>query len=99
MFIIIANHLPPAVRGRLKLWFVEPKPNIFISGIRDSVADSVVSYLFEYCTKEAGLLIFRDLNKPPWFSINSLGDPAHQISEICKLQLILEKESPPYIVV
>jgi CRISPR-associated protein Cas2 len=98
MFVIITNHLPPAVRGRLKLWFIEPRPNVFISGIKDSVADSVVSYLFEYCTKEAGIVIFRDDNKPPWFQINTLGDPKYQLTDICGLQMILEKESPPYIV-
>ena len=47
MFVVIANDLPPAVRGRMKLWFVEPRANIFISGIKDSVADKVITYLFE----------------------------------------------------
>lgn len=28
MLVVIANDLPDAVRGRLKLWFVEPRPNV-----------------------------------------------------------------------
>lgn len=91
MFVIVSNHLPPAVRGRLKLWFIEPKPNVFISGIKDSVADTVVEYLFGYCTKESGIIIFRDINKPPWFKIETLGDPDHSLIDVCGLQLILEK--------
>ncbi len=47
MVVVIANDLPPAVRGRMKLCFVEPRANIFISGIKDSVADKVITYLFE----------------------------------------------------
>ena len=49
MLVVIANDLPPAVRGRMKLWFVEPRPNIFVSGIKDSVAKKVIDYLVPYC--------------------------------------------------
>ena len=31
MLVVVANDLPPAVRGRMKLWFVEPRPNVFVS--------------------------------------------------------------------
>ncbi len=57
MLVVVANDLPPAVRGRMKLWFVEPRANVFVSGIKDSVADGVVKYLHEYCPPSAGLLI------------------------------------------
>ena len=49
MLVVIANDLPPAVRGRMKLWFVEPRPNVFVSGIKDSVARHVINYLLEKC--------------------------------------------------
>ncbi|PCR01328.1 type I-E CRISPR-associated endoribonuclease Cas2, partial [Klebsiella pneumoniae] len=26
----------------MKLWFVEPRPNVFVSGVKDSVAQTVV---------------------------------------------------------
>gem|GEM_PF-6413815 len=26
MMVVIASELPPAVRGRMKLWFIEPRP-------------------------------------------------------------------------
>lgn len=42
MVVVIANDLPPAVRGRMKLWFIEPRANIFVSGIKDSVATEVI---------------------------------------------------------
>ena len=45
MLVVVANDLPPAVRGRMKLWFVEPRANVFVSGINDSVATTVVDYL------------------------------------------------------
>lgn len=58
MMVVIANDLPNAVRGRLKCWFVEPKPGVFISGIKDALAKNVVEYLFANCTEESGLMIF-----------------------------------------
>jgi CRISPR-associated protein Cas2 len=59
MLVVLANHVPPAVRGRMKLWFVEPRPNLFVSGIRDSTADRVVDYLFEHCSLSSGLMVFQ----------------------------------------
>ena len=55
MLVVIANNLPPAVRGRMKLWFVEPRANVFDSGIKDSVAKSVIDYLFENCANTQSL--------------------------------------------
>ena len=48
MLVVIANNIPPAVRGRLKLWFVEPRANIFVSGVKDNVAQKVVDYLYTH---------------------------------------------------
>ncbi len=52
MLVVVANDLPPAVRGRMKLWFIEPRANIFVSGIKDSLAKKVVAYLHEHCPEK-----------------------------------------------
>ena len=92
MLVVIANDLPPAVRGRMKLWFVEPRPNIFVSGIKDAVADHVVQYLFQKCPEQSGLLVFQKIRQPPGYVIRGLGDPRHRLVEISGLQLVLEKD-------
>ncbi|MET2611797.1 type I-E CRISPR-associated endoribonuclease Cas2e, partial [Klebsiella pneumoniae] len=43
----------------MKLWFVEPRPNVFVSGVKDSVAQTVVDYLLQYTPLESGLMLFR----------------------------------------
>ena len=91
MLVVIANNLPPAVRGRMKLWFVEPKPNIFVSGLNDSACLKVIDYLFEYCPSSSGVLIFRRINIPPWYEIRSIGDATKQMTILSGLQLIIEK--------
>lgn len=93
MLVVIANNLPPAVRGRMKLWFVEPRANIFVSGVKDNVAHKVVHYLHEHCPPESGLLIFQRIPAPPGYRIYGLGDPNRELVEVNGLQLVLERSA------
>ena len=92
MLVVLANHIPPAVRGRMKLWFVEPRPNVFVAGIKDATADTVVDYLFAHCPHSSGLTVFQKTNRPPGYKIRALGDTTRDLTEISGLQLILEKQ-------
>lgn len=90
MLVVIANDLPPAVRGRMKLWFIEPKPNVFVSGIKDSVAVSIVEYLYKHCPSDAGLLIVRSLPQAPGYEVRSIGPTKKLLTELSGLQLVIE---------
>lgn len=91
MIVVIANHLPPAVRGRMKLWFIEPRANVFVSGVKDSTADKVIDYLFKSCPSSSGLLVIQRINKPPFYRIRGLGDTKKKIALLDGLQLIFER--------
>lgn len=95
MLIVIANDLPPAVRGRMKLWFIEPRPNVFVSGIKDSVASTVVAYLYKHCPADSGLLMIRSVREPPGFTLQCIGPPRKPITPISGLQLIVETLKVP----
>lgn len=90
MLVVVANDLPPAVRGRMKLWFIEPRPNIFVSGVKDSVAATVVDYLYKHCPPESGLLMIRSIPSAPGYEMLSIGPPRKPIISISGLQLIVE---------
>ncbi len=92
MLVVIANDLPPAVRGRMKLWFIEPRPNVFVSGVKDVVAKKVVDYLHNHCPLESGLMVFRRIPKTPGYEIRGTGDTKRTITEISGLQLVIEKQ-------
>lgn len=92
MVVVIANYIPPAIRGRMKLWFVEPCPNVFVSGIKDSVADDVVNYLMKSCPESSGLMIFQKINIAPGFRISVLGKSGRNIKSLSGYQTIVEKE-------
>ncbi|MBD2858161.1 type I-E CRISPR-associated endoribonuclease Cas2 [Spongiibacter sp. KMU-158] len=90
MLVVVANDLPPAVRGRMKLWFVEPRANIFISGVKDSVAKKVIDYLIKHCPSESGVVMFRSLPEPPGYEIRTIGPTRKALIEISGLQLVVE---------
>ena len=92
MVVVIANYIPPAVRGRMKLWFVEPRPNVFVSGIKDSVADDVVNYLMKSCPESSGLIIFQKISVSPGFKISVLGKSSRNIKSLSGYQTVVEKE-------
>ncbi len=95
MLVVIANDLPPAVRGRMKLWFVEPRANMFVSGIKNSVAKKVVEYLHRHCPSESGLMIFNSSSTTPGYEIYGLGDTRRDVIEMSGLQLVIEKNTVP----
>jgi CRISPR-associated protein Cas2 len=97
MLVVIANDLPPAVRGRMKLWFIEPRPNVFISGVKDSVAKMVVDYLYKHCPPDSGLLLVGSTNRPPGFEMHCIGPPRKPVIELSGLQLIVETLKPAQI--
>jgi CRISPR-associated protein Cas2 len=79
----------------MKLWFIEPRPNVFVSGIKDSVADSVVTYLNRSCPPESGILIFQRINRTPGYKMWGIRDHTKRITKVDGLQLIIEKGNPP----
>ncbi|MDD3694473.1 MAG: type I-E CRISPR-associated endoribonuclease Cas2e [Lentisphaeria bacterium] len=91
MIVLVANYLPDAVRGKIKLWFLEPKPNVFVSGVKDSLAMKIVDMLLQHCGPEAGILIFQDSPKPPFVKIFSKGTTNKKITSITGMQLVVEK--------
>ncbi len=93
MLVVIANDLPAAVRGRMKLWFVEPRPNVFVSGIKDHIANEVVEYLYDHCPIESGLMIFQRTPETPGYKIRGIGNTVRDLTEISGLQLVIEKQN------
>ncbi|WP_411360847.1 type I-E CRISPR-associated endoribonuclease Cas2e [Pseudidiomarina salilacus] len=79
----------------MKLWFVEPRANVFVSGIKDSVAKTVVEYLYKHCPPEAGVVIFRSLPGPPGYEVHTIGPTRKSLIEICGLQLVIETLKQP----
>lgn len=90
MIVVIAEYIPPAVRGRMKLWFIEPKPNVFVSGVKDVVARKVVDYLYQNCPLSSNMIIIESISKPPYYQIKRRGFSSNRIDSINGLPLIFD---------
>ncbi|WP_425313962.1 type I-E CRISPR-associated endoribonuclease Cas2e [Shewanella salipaludis] len=74
----------------MKLWFVEPRTNVFVSGVKDSVAKTVIDYLYQHCPPESGVMIFRSTSRPPGYEIRTIGPTKKKLLELSGLQLVIE---------
>jgi CRISPR-associated protein Cas2 len=95
MLVLLAEHLPEAMRGRLKLWFVEPRPNVFVSGLKEAAADKVMVWLLAHCPPESGLLALKKTGRPPGYEILSHGQAARALIKISGLDLPAKKPAQP----
>lgn len=97
MIVVVADKIPPAVRGRMKLWFIEIKPNVFVSGVKDATAKEVISYLFESCYDDSQLVIIESTGTPPFYSICKKGSNLDYIKSISGFPLIFDKNNAGYM--
>ena len=74
MIVVIADKIPNAVRGKMKLWFLEPKPNVFVSSVSDQLALKVIERLMEVVGDDSGMLIVRSKRTAPGYELFQKGD-------------------------
>lgn len=74
MTVLIVENTPEKVRGLLKRWFVEPKPNVFVGSINRRTREKVLQYILKYAPPDLAILaIFDDVNSQG-FSIRRYHD-------------------------
>ena len=90
MTVIIANDTPPAIRGMLKRWFIEPKPNVFVGTLNRRTRDKVIDYVTRNA-KDMNLLIIHSDPNCQGFKIERRGDPDRRDTELSGLWLVAEQ--------
>lgn len=93
MIVIIANDTPPAIRGMLKRWFVEPRPNVFVGTINQRAREKTLEYIRRNAPG-LGLLILASEPNSQGFSISVFGETDRRPVLISGLSLIAEKWEP-----
>lgn len=90
MTVIIANDTPPAIRGMLKRWFIEPRPNVFVGSVNRRTRDKTLEYIRRNAPG-LGLLVIGDENTSQGFSIAVFGETDRKPVTVCGHDLIAEK--------
>jgi CRISPR-associated protein Cas2 len=90
MTIIVADNTPPAVRGLLKRWFVEPRPNVFVGTVNHRIRQSVIAYV-RRLAPDMGMLVIASDNSSQGFRVESFGETQRRPVIYCGLHLIAEQ--------
>ncbi len=72
MTVLIANNTPDAIRGMLKRWFIEPKPNVFVGTVNKKTRDKTIEYVLRNA-KDLGLLIIATEKNSQGFIVKNFG--------------------------
>lgn len=96
MMVIIANDVPPAARGLLRRWFVEPRPNVFVGSVNARTREKTLDYVRRNAPGLAMLVLFDDPASCQGFTVLNYGPTDRRLALRCGLQLILEnpEDSP-----
>ena len=89
MTVIVANDVPPAARGLLRRWFVEPKPNVFVGSVNARTREKPLDYVRRNAPGLAMLVIFDEANSQG-FTVLNYGATDRRLVRKCGLELILE---------
>jgi CRISPR-associated protein Cas2 len=89
MTVIVANNTPPPIRGLLKRWFIEPKPNVFVGTVNRRTREKTIEYLRRNAPG-LGLLVISTENNSQGFSVQSFGETDRREVLLSGLNLIAE---------
>ena len=89
MTTIFAEDTPPSVRGLLKRWFIEPRPNVFVGSVNERTRDKTLSYIRRNAPG-LRLLVIYDAKNCQGFETRTYGFPGRTATRKCGLELILE---------
>ncbi len=90
MTVIVCNDTPPAIRGMLKRWFVEPKPNVFVGTVNRRTRDKTLEYIRRNAP-ELGMLVLATENNSQGFSIVHHGETHRRPARCSGHFLVAEK--------
>ena len=89
MTVLIAQDTPPAVRGLLKRWFIEPRANVYVGTINRRTREKVLSYIKRHALATSWLVLVSEPNCQG-FRIERWGKPDRQDVNMSGLWLIAE---------
>lgn len=94
MTVIIAQDSPDAIRGILKRWFIEPKPQVFISSVNKSVREYILAYIKKHASG-IRLLVVWDAPNCQGYEMCSYNDPDYNACTLSGIQLVATPASEP----
>lgn len=93
MTVIVANDVPPTIRGHLKRWFIEPRPNVFVGTLNPRTHDKVMQFIVRNAPETFGFLSISSAPNVQGYVIERFGPQGatgRTDTELSGLRLILD---------
>jgi CRISPR-associated protein Cas2 len=90
MTVIVCNNTPDCIRGHLKRWFIEPKPNVFVGTVKTKTRDKTLAYIRRNAP-DLGMLVISSDRSVQGFNIHTFGDTNRRAVDCSGLHLVAEK--------
>ncbi len=93
MTVLVANDVPPAIRGHLKRWFIEPRPNVFVGTLNVRTHRKVIDFIIRNAPSDFGFLSISSQPNCQGYSVERYGPEGktgRRDHEVSGLQLIAE---------
>jgi CRISPR-associated protein Cas2 len=90
MTVIVANDTPDRIRGMLKRWFIEPRPNVFVGTLNRRTHEKTIEYI-KRNAGDIGLLIVSSYPNCQGYKIETTGAADRKGVEVSGLWMVAEK--------
>jgi CRISPR-associated protein Cas2 len=91
MTVIVANNTPDAVRGMLKRWFIEPRPNVFVGTLNARTHAKTLEYI-KRNSRDFGMLIISTApTNCQGYVVESIGETDRRGIDFSGINLVAEK--------
>lgn len=94
MTVIVASETPPAIRGLLKRWFIEPRPNVFVGSVNRRTREKTLAYIRRNAPG-LGMLVMSAERSSQGFSIECFGETPRRPVRLSGLELVAEAWEEP----
>jgi CRISPR-associated protein Cas2 len=98
MTVLICNDAPPAIRGAMKRWFIEPRPNVFVGTLNQRTHRKVLDFMMRNAPADFGVLVISSAANCQGYSIERIGPEGktgRKDVEISGISLISERWIDP----
>lgn len=90
MIVLITEDLPDYIRGVLKRWFMEPRPNIFLGNYNTKIRKNILSFIKKSNPKIKFLIIY-STNGSQGFKMEEYGLPKKRCSHFSGLWFMFDQ--------
>ena len=98
MTVLVCNDVPPAIRGHLKRWFIEPRPNVFVGTLNVRTHRKVRDFILRNAPADFGMLVITSAPNCQGYEVERIGPEGHsgrKPIEISGIPLIAESWIDP----